>query len=205
MEITPPAWITLDEDEFRDQYPSTRSASFLHRALVRALKTTVARWPSEGTLNQKPLVVDLNAPLPSRLRFYMYEATQHASERQQGTFKVQLTKGIARQGVESARLYFDRTENVRPVLVGYNPGLRMFIIWDAELHDVGDGFPFSKNVQAPPDIVWNALARGLAWGTRRLKRPSATEAIVAARPLYLAEALELRIRLSNESLREGIF
>ena len=88
-------------------------------------------------------------------------------------------------------MYFDRTGNIRPVLMGYHPDWRLFILWDADLHDLGDGFPYSKNVQAPPDIVWGALARGLDLGSRRLKKPPITETIVAARPLYLAEALEV--------------
>jgi hypothetical protein len=206
MTTPPPAWLTLSEDAFQDQYRPAHNAtrSYLLRVLLRALGPAVERLPTDGELQQKPLVVDLVMPLPSRLRFYVYEATQHASERQQGTFKVQLTTGVARPGSGSTRLYFDRTGNIRPVLTGYHPDWRLFILWDADLHDLGDGFPFSKNVQAPPDIVWGALARGLARGTRRLKKPAITETIVAARPLHLAEALELRIRLSNQALCEGI-
>ena len=205
MARTPPAWLTLSEDEFQDEYRPEHNATrnYLHRALLRALGPAVEQLPTDNELKRKPLVVDLMPPLPSRLRFYLYEATQHASERQQGTFKVQLTSGVARAG--SARLYFDRTDNVRPMLIGYHPDWRLFILWDADLHDLGDGFPYSKNVQAPPDIVWSALARGFAQGSRRLKRPAITEMIVAARPLYLAQAVELRIRLSNQVLCEGIF
>jgi hypothetical protein len=116
---------------------------------------------------------------------------------------VQLTSGIPHPG--STRLHFDRTCNIRPILAGYHPDWRLLILWDADLHDLGDGFPYSKNVQAPPDIVWGALAHGLARGPRRLKKPPLTETIVAARPRQLAEALELRIRLSNQTLCEGIF
>jgi hypothetical protein len=207
MAAAPPTWLTLPEDEFQDQYRPAHNAtrSYLHRVLLRALGRAVEHLPEDDELRQKPLVVDLAAPLPSRLRFYVYEATQHASERQQGTFKVQLTSGIARSGSDSTRLYFDRTDNIRPVLTGYHPDWRLFILWDADLHDLGDGFPYSKNVQAPPDIVWGALARGLAQGSRRLKKPPITETIVAARSSRLAEALELRIRLSNQALCEGIF
>lgn len=207
MMVAPPAWLTLPEDEFQDQYRPAHSGTrgYLHRALVRALRPSVARLPTDHDLQQKPLVVDLVRPLPSRLRFYVYEATQHASERQQGTFKVQLTSGVAGSSSNSTRLYFDRTDNIRPVLTGYHPEWRLFILWDADLHDLGDGFPYSKNVQASPDLVWGALARGLAQGTRRLRKPAITEAIVVARPPYLAEALELRIRLSNQALCGGSF
>jgi hypothetical protein len=207
MAAVPPAWLTLPEDEFQDHYRPAHNAtrSYLHRVLLRALGPAVEQLLTDDDLKKKPLVVDLAAPLPSRLRFYAYEATQHASERQQGTFKVQLTSGVARPGSDSTRLYFDRADSIRPMLIGYHPDWRLFILWDADLHDLGDGFPYSKNVQAPPDIVWGALARGLAQGSRRLKKPAITETIVAARPLHLAEAVELRIRLSNQALCEGIF
>lgn len=202
---TPPVWLTLPEDEFQDHYRPERAVtrSYLHRVLLRALGRVVGRVPAEDELQHKPLVIDLVTPLPSRLRFYVYAATQHASERQQGTFKVQLTKGVSRPGSDSSRLYFDRTGNIRPVLIGYHTDWRLFILWDADLHDLSDGFPYSKNVQAPPDIVWGALARGLARGTRRLKKPAVTETIVACRPRRLVEALELRIRSSNQALFEG--
>jgi hypothetical protein len=203
----PPAWLTLPEQEFQERYRPARNAtsSYLHRALLRALGPTATRVPTDQELSRKPLLLDLVSPLPSRLRCYLYEATQHASERQQGTFKVQLTVGVPHPEVNSGRLYFDRSDSIRPVLMGYHPDWRIFILWDADLHDLGDGFPYSKNVQAPPDVVWGALARGLAQGSRRLRRPPTTEAIVAARPSRLAEALKLRIRLSIQALCEGIF
>jgi hypothetical protein len=207
MTASPPAWLTLPEDEFQAQYRSARNATanYLHRVLLRALGPAAAQVPADEELRHKPLVVELVPPLPARLRFYLYEATQHPSERQQGTFKIQLTVGATRPGDDSGRLYFDRTDNIRPVLMGYHPDWRLFILWDADLHDLGDGFPYSKNVQAPPDIVWGALARGLAQGSRRLKKPPIGESIAAARPSQLESALELRIRLSNQALRGGIF
>jgi hypothetical protein len=207
MTAAPPAWLTLPEDEFQDQYRPAHSATadYLHRVLLRALGPAAIRVPADEDLRHKPLVVDLGSPLPVRLRCYLYAATQHASERQQGTFKIQLTVGVPRLGDDSGRLYFDRTDNIRPVLMGYHPDWRLFILWDADLHDLGDGFPYSKNVQAPPDLVWGALARGLAHGSRRLKKPATNESIVAARPSQLETALELRIRLSNEALCKRIF
>ena len=207
MTQTPPAWLTLTEKEFQDWYRPvhTITAAYLSRVLLRALGPAALEIPSDEELRRKPVVVKLASPLPSRLRFYLYEATQHSSERQQGTFKVRLTTGITQPGSTSGRMSFDRDGNIRPVLMGYHPDLNLFILWDADLHDLGDGFPYSKSVQAPPDTVWHALARGLAHGSKRLRKPPVTETIVAARPRYLAEALELRIRLSNQALCEGIF
>lgn len=203
-----PEWLEMPEQEFQDWYRPTRNltSSYLHRVLIRALGPAVTRLPSNEALRSKPLVIDLGLPLPSKLRVYLYGATQHPSERQQGTFKVQLTCGVPRDDQSASKnRYFDRSGDIRPVLAGYQPDLNVFILWDADLHDIGDGFPYSKNVQAPPNLIWQAVARGMSQGTRRLKRPPLTESIVAARPRQLAEALHLRVRLSNEALCGGLF
>ncbi|MGW4683352.1 hypothetical protein ACWEPM_00260 [Streptomyces sp. NPDC004244] len=211
-----PSWLTLPEEEFHSGYrpAGNLTSGYLNRVLVRALGAVVEAVPPDSALKQKPLVLNLSLPLPPRLRFYLYQATQHASERQQGTYKVQLTSGVEAStspltGVlprqsGPRRLYFDRTDGIRPVVMGYHPEWHLFILWDADLHDLGEGFGYSKSIQAPPEIIGKALARGLAQGNRKLqKKPE--ETIIAARPRRLAEAIKLRIRLSNDAMVEGLF
>src|SRR4051812_15769300 len=168
MAEAPPDWLEMPEKKFHDRYrpAGNPTSSYLHRVLLRALGPAITRLPSNETLRAKPLVVDLALPLPSKLRIYLYGATQHPSERQQGTFKIQLTVGVARDGqpTNSKNLYFDRSNDIRPILAGYQPDLNLFILWDADLHDVGDGFPYSKNVQAPPDLAGQRTVRALAIG-----------------------------------------
>ncbi|WP_448629878.1 hypothetical protein [Cellulomonas soli] len=204
--VVGPGWLTLDETAYEARYrpASYGTRAYLHQTVARALRPSIVREPTDDEIRQKPLLVDLNLPLPPRLRIYVFGATQHASERQLGTFRVQLTDGVRSTQGNSTRLHFDRGDNVRPILCGYHRELRVFILWDADLHDTGDGFAFSKGVQAPPDLVWDAAARGMASATRRLKRPATTETIVAARPAYLVAALTERISLSNESVAERV-
>ncbi|WP_406187310.1 hypothetical protein [Streptomyces anulatus] len=210
MGSTTPGWLTLPEEEFQARYRPARNATsgYLHRTLVRALGRAVDGWPSDEVLTRKPLVLDLASPLPPRLRFYVYQATQHPSERQQGTFKIQLSVGVTRDGQPASpkekRRWFDRSDNIRPIAMGYHPDWNLFILWDADLHDMNAGFTFSRSVQTPPDIVWAALAKDIAFGPRRLHGGS-TEQIIAARPHRLEEALNLRIELSNEAMCEGLF
>ena len=177
MSETPVDWKFMTELDFQQRYRPAHNATraFLHRKLVRSLAPVLQEVPTDDELGQKPLDLTFVAPLPFRLRFYVYGATQHASERQLGTFKVQLTNGLPTSG--SGKLQFDRSGGVRPILLGYQMDLGVFILWDADLHDFGGGFPYSKNVQAPPDIVWGAVAagsrRGVAVSRRRaLRRPS---------------------------------
>ncbi|AZM78016.1 hypothetical protein D1J63_26125 [Streptomyces sp. KPB2] len=210
MGSTTPGWLALPEDEFEERYRPPRgfTSGYLHRVLVRALGPAVNAAPSDEALKRKPLVLDLTSPLPPRLRFYLYAATQHQSERQPGTFKIQLSVGVTRDGKpappRAKRRWFDRTDNIRPIAIGYHPDWNLFILWDADLHDLNGGFGSSKNVQTPPEIVWSALAKDISHGSRRL-HGGLTETIVAARPHRLVEALSLRIDLSNESMCEGLF
>jgi hypothetical protein len=205
---TTPGWLTLPEDEFQERYRPAKTSGYLHRVLVRALGSAVDGVPPDEALKRKPLVLDLASPLPPRLRFYVYTATQHPSERQPGTFKIQLSVGVTRDGrpapPRAKRRWFDRADNIRPIVMGYHPDWNLFILWDADLHDLNGGFGSSKNVQTPPEIVWAALAKDIAHGSRRL-HGRLTETIVAARPHRLVEALSMRIDLSNEAMCEGLF
>lgn len=84
--------------------------------------------------------------------------------------------------------------------MGYHNELDVFILWDADLHDAGGGFPFSKSIQAPPEVVFDALASGFSEGKRHLKAPRITETIISARPTRLLEAITLRLQRSTETL-----
>jgi hypothetical protein len=87
--------------------------------------------------------------------------------------------------------------------MGYNSDLRAFILWDADLHDAPPGYSFSRGVQAPPGVVFRAVARGMAEEQRHLKDGNRVETIIVARPERLAEAIERRVDLSLASLRGG--
>ncbi|MFC3982709.1 hypothetical protein [Streptosporangium jomthongense] len=155
-------------------------------------------------MKTKPLLLECRIPLPRQLRFYLYSVTQHASERQVDTFKIQLTSGNPVNGESGKRFTFDRTGGIRPILIGYHADLRVFILWDAELHDAQGGFAFSSSCQAPPDLIYSAVTHGLAIAERPLKRLARTEEMLASRPERLIEAIEKRIALSNKSLLDGV-
>ena len=64
------------------------------------------------------------------------------------TFKVQLTNGLPTSG--SGKLRFDRSGGVRPMLVGYQMDLGVFILWDADLHDFGGRLSVLKERPSSP-------------------------------------------------------
>lgn len=189
-----PWWLGAADEQLMAAFPNHKLAGTLHRVLVRSLGPLVQQVPDETELDSKPLVLQLELPLPPRLRFYMFCATQHASERQADTFRIQLTTGKKR-----GRNRFSRADGIRPVLVGYEPELETFILWDANINDAS-GFTFSKGVQAPPDVVYRAAATGAAEGIRRTRGAKSAETVIAARRDHLVQALLRRIELSNAAL-----
>ncbi|MGA4955965.1 hypothetical protein [Streptomyces lavendulocolor] len=172
--------------------------------LVHALHDHLSVVPPDEKLAKKPYVLRLRPPLPPRVRVYLYNATQHPSERQQGAFRIQLTsKDNPVPFSDSPRYTFNRSDGIRCLLMGYNSDLRAFILWDADLHDAPPGYSFSRGVQAPPGVVFRAVARGMAEEQRHLKDGNRVETIIVARPERLAEAIERRVDLSLASLRGG--
>lgn len=205
MVLFDPPWFNMSDVDFRASLPGAGTISNvqLHQILLRSISPSVRELPDERALRQKPLVVSTSLPMPGAVRFYVYNATQHSSERQSGTFKIQLTSGIEKGSGGTGRYEFDRSKAIRPVLVGYHNEFDVFILWDADLHDAGEGFPYSKNVQAPPEVVFEALATGLAERERRLRAPRCRETIISARPARLSEAIALRLQRSTETLLRG--
>lgn len=192
-----PAWFVLPDDDFNDEYPypaSGRPRTELQRRILRALRSHLRGVPRADLITSNGLMVSLQAPLPANLRFYSFTATQHASERQADTFRVQLTLGE-----RGRRARFSREDRVRPILIGYEPRLDVFILWDADLHDV-NGFAYSRGVQAPPDVVYRAVSAGVATAPRHLKYGGIDEIVVACRASRLVDGLVERIRLNHESV-----
>ena len=192
-------WLTMPSDQFETRHPLTSRphANLLNRRVVRALLPALRHQPSERELQDKPIKLALHLPLPPALRFYAFTATQHEAERQTDTYKIQLTH--VSRFPEGARWKFSREAGVRPILIGFVPSLAVFILWDADVTDAGEGFTYSKSVQAPPGLVYEALAIGMAIGSRRVRRVG-TEEIVAVRQSRLVEGLLKRIELSNRAL-----
>ncbi|MFE0898971.1 hypothetical protein [Streptomyces smyrnaeus] len=189
----------MNEKAF-EALPRSGRSPYLGQVLARALRSHLAVVPPETSLRAKPILLRLRPPLPLRLRVYLFRATQHASERQAGTFRIQLSVGEQVPHTEPRRFKFDRSDNVRCLLAGYHSNLRTFILWDADMQDIGEGYPFSKGVQAPPGVLFRAVARGIAEEERQLRRPNRMETIIAARPDCLAEAIERRVALSIRSI-----
>ncbi len=83
-----------------------------------------------------------------------------------------------------------------PVLMGYEKGLDVFIIWDAGLYE---NFSYSRNVQVKANTIHEAFAGKIARQIREL-RGGHSEVVLAVSSKKLAEALIERYRLTLKRL-----
>lgn len=116
-------------------------------------------------LGRRPLVLRCSSPLPELLNVYLYRPTSPESERKEGTYRIQIT-GLAPR---RERGHFDRSNGALPLLAGFEPDLRVFVLWDAGIYDRGEGIVWSRNVQVAGRTIFDAMARGMSEELRHLR------------------------------------
>lgn len=154
----------------------------LHLAFIEALNGRVIEHDEVAT---KPLHVALAAPLPYRLRVYLYSLVMG------GTVRKRELKANLRVPGQLVGDYasFDFSDDRLVLLVGYHPPLDVFVLWDASLHP---RFKHGGNVQVKEETVVQAAIYGIAEQRRRLAS-GITEVIFACRPATLARAISARV------------
>lgn len=146
----------------------------------------------KSALGVQPMSLGFDPPLPPSARVYIYRATSHPSERDRGTWKIQITVGVRGKG---RRNHFDWSASHMVYLLGWVPDFDVWIVYDAEVQEGVSGFPYSKSCYVDADSVTNAAISGFEESTTHLKGPSRDERILIATPKRLAKILELRYRL----------
>ena len=178
-------------DELTERVPQAE----LHHRLVRALGPSIVLTHSAA--GTKPFELDLMAPLPQKVRVYMYNVTRPPGGRPLGEHKVQLIVPGQRRG---DRASFDNSDGRIAILIGYAAEEDVFVLWDAGLYS---DFAWSRNVQVKSETIIAATAGQLATQERQL-RPSnglvAVETVLAVKPRLLRDALLRRMQLTRERL-----
>ncbi|MDE0699222.1 MAG: hypothetical protein OXH61_00700 [Acidimicrobiaceae bacterium] len=140
------------------------------------------------------LVVELRPPLPSRVRVYIYNATDPPGGRPTPEHKIQLTG--QRRG-ERGELDWSGVDLV--LLCGYAAEPDVFVFWDAALHI---DFAFSKNLQVRTANVQDAAVSGVrVRQNRRLQ--TGMEVVICAPSQTVIEAIEERASSGEVRLRGG--
>jgi len=165
----------------------------IHRAFIMALGDSVLSY---SNLARKPLEIDLQPPLPHRVRLYLFRATHPPGGRTVGEHKIQLIVPGQERG---QRASFDYTDERIVLLGGYELDLEVFVLWDADLYAE---FSYSRNVQVKAETIFTALA-GEIGTQRRCIKGKGVETVVTARANQLRSALLLRMELTRKRLTGG--
>lgn len=168
------------------------SQSELHKRFIDALGSDEVL--SHGELDEKPIVLDLKAPLPQHVRLYLFNATRPPGGRPLGEHKIQLI--VPGQG-RGERGNFDHSDGRIVLLAGYSVEEDVFVLWDAGLYS---NFAWSRNVQVQVETIIQASAGKIATQERVLRprnEPVTTEVLVAARADNLHAAILKRIELTR--------
>lgn len=156
----------------------------LHGTFLGPLERSVA-WHSD--LPEKPLLLDLEPPLPPRLQAYVYNLVEGSGISRRREYKVSLRVPGQRTGEYGALKNDPDRFNL---LVGYRHDLDVFVFWDAALHP---RFKAGGNIQVANDAVLEAAATGQARQYRQLRSVGQTELVLICQSSTLSETLRLRI------------
>ncbi|MCF8118355.1 MAG: hypothetical protein K9K33_18290 [Desulfarculaceae bacterium] len=165
----------------------------LNRVFIVGLGDSIESYSS---FTQKPIELDLKAPLPPKIRLYLYNVTHPPGGRTTGEHKIQL---IVPGQTRGARADFDYTEGRMVILGGYEHELDVFVFWDAGLYRQ---FSYSRNVQVKAETVYAAFSGKVEMQARHLWN-NHDEIVIAAPSERLKDALLLRAKCSLERLTEG--
>ncbi len=168
----------------------------LHRRFLKALGE---KAQSNSEIERKPLEVNLSAPMPSRIRVYLFNVTRPPGGRPLGEHKVQLIIPGQKRG---ERANFDQSDGRIVLLAGYAAEEDVFVLWDAGLYA---DFAWSRNVQVKAATLIEASAGRVAEQGRRL-RPTdgeaVTETLLACPPQRLCDAILRRVEITRRRMAQ---
>ncbi|WP_299039882.1 hypothetical protein [uncultured Pseudokineococcus sp.] len=166
----------------------------LHSTFTDALASVLAAGGDPANTGSKPLDLTCGPPLPRQLRVYLFNATDHPSERKSGDYRIQMRLPGQRAG---ERGQLDVPAQGLLLLAGYVSEFNVFVLWDASAHEQ---FPFSKGVQVGASTVHQAAITGLMEQGRTIRSAGRQEVVVAARHDHLVAAIQRRDELTREIL-----
>ncbi len=162
--------------------------SVLHAAFLGPFGT---RARVIGSTADKPLLVDLELPLPPHLRVYMYSLVGSGGRTRQGEYKAVLRLRGHQVGTYRS---FDNSDGRLALAIGYRADLDVFVLWDSSLHP---RFKNGGNIQVSVDTVMRAASTGYAEQRRRLVNLRTVEIVLACRSGRLVDTVERRVALTG--------
>lgn len=166
----------------------------LYKLFIEGLGDIVEK---HSDFNKPPLLVDLMAPYPLRLRVYLYNCTNPPGGRSIEEYKFQVILPGQKRGDRGQLDYSDWRMPILAAyaLIGDNIGDGVFVLWDAYKHD---SFAYSANMQVRAETILKALSSNVA-----ISRRGNGEIILATRPQHLFEAIKCRVSTLADDKEEA--
>jgi hypothetical protein len=161
----------------------------IHELFIDSLADLIR---DHSELHITPVEVEVDFPLPPKLRVYAYRVTTPPGSGPNGEHIARLIVPGQNPGERSS---FDHSEGYFVLLLGYAPEREVFILWDAGLHR---NFRYSKSVRVNPGPVFEAVAGNIGSQERHLD--TGTETVLTANMYNLSDAIGLRSKLTTERL-----
>lgn len=178
--------------------PSERQPLYLlHHRFLSGLGDGVVTAPRGEDLARKPLEITCRPPLPHRLRLYVFNCTDHPSERKAGDYRIQL-RLPGQQRRQRGELKLDADSLV--LLVGYVVEFDVFVFWDVHAHAE---FPYSKGIQVGALTVHHAAIYGYEEQRRDVRGNGYVERVLAVRADHLVDGVQQREHLTRQSLLDS--
>ena len=149
----------------------------------------------ENEPRTKPLMATLKSARGLRVQAYLWHATA-PYEREAGAHKIQITLPRV---PPSTRIHIPREPGRLILFCGFASQFDTWILWDADLFMVSEGISYSRNLQVSVEALTDAVARGIAVSTKRVRRTTIgpfEASIVTCRRSCLVQAIEERFRLN---------
>lgn len=171
----------------------TVSKEVIHEEFLSALESAVQNDPDTQDF---PLEVELNHPLPQKIRIYAYNVTSPAGDRPSDEYKAQL---IAPGQQSRERGSFEFSEDWFVLLLGYVPDEDVFVLWDAYLHPE---FAFSTTVQVKQDTIDTAIHGGIGEQLRSVEKGE--EVVITSNYDNLKDCILKRVKSSKQTTPDEI-
>lgn len=171
--------------------PKRLSKQTLNKVFLDGLGARV-KWHSGEESN--PLLIDLAAPMPLKLRVYLFNCTNPPGGRALDEYKFQVILPGQQRG---KRASLDYSDGRMPILAAYvsEGEYGIFVLWDADKHE---DFAYSANMQVKVEVIIKALCSK----TSQCKRNNG-EIIVAARVQHVFDAIKCREEIMRKEILGG--
>ncbi|WP_299237219.1 hypothetical protein [Natronomonas sp.] len=161
----------------------------IHERFLDSLEPVVQDHEDTSSV---PLEAELTRPLPPKIRVYAYQVTTPPGT---GTEGDRLAHLIVPGQSSGERASFDHSGGHFALLVGYDPQIQVFILWDAGLHQ---NFKYGKRIRVTSETVYEAVGGEI--GTQQRHLNTGTETVLTVKHDRLADAIERRSEITTERL-----